>query len=512
MKGPDEKKKHRFGIRWKMTMGLMLIFLVSGLVMYGLMMRDLHLRMETQIGTDIQSIWQNSNIYTRQLLVTYGYNNDEEGFRQIWEFLREELNDGRADKVAAYDQDGSPLAGGKGNMSLKGKNLFERAAEGKPVFQMDYNYEDYCLVSFVLPVEVEEKVVGYLYYQMDYSDTQKENIQFVRRMIQIIILIFCLSFLLCWGLLSQILAPILRLSRLSQRVSHVSGEENLSDLPEVRMSMRSRRDEIGELSENMNRMFRTMENQFRKIERDKTKMEELLESKQNFFDNATHELKTPLTTIQGYAQLIQQDDGRDKELFDKGMNHILKESQRLYQMVIQLLDMSDNRHHQEFKPMNLADLAERVAASMELRASRYGNTICFVRKEPCWILGQENRMRQLLINLLDNAVKYGKENKPIDLKVEGRDGQVIVTVINRGEGVHSQELEKIFEPFYRVNKAWSREQGSAGLGLAICQKIVMEHGGSIQAESEPGAETIFRVILSSWNAGDRGNHEKKKNG
>ena len=111
------------------------------------------------------------------------------------------------------------------------------------------------------------------------------------------------------------------------------------------------------------------------------------------------------------------------------------------------------------------------------------------------IEGREDRIRQVFINLIDNAIKYGEPKKDIVISIAARARMVRIAVINKGDGMDEEELSHIFEPFYRVDKECSRELGSSGLGLAITKKIMEEHGGSIEAECSPDGYTIFKVYF-----------------
>lgn len=117
--------------------------------------------------------------------------------------------------------------------------------------------------------------------------------------------------------------------------------------------------------------------------------------------------------------------------------------------------------------------------------------------EALWVLGVEDRLRQVLINLVDNAIKYGDSHTTIRMDGVRKKGYVWLAVRNRGKGLNREEQEKIFEPFYRVDKAYSREQGSSGLGLSICKKIMEEHNGLINVKSKPGVQTIFYIRLKA---------------
>ena len=183
-----------------------------------------------------------------------------------------------------------------------------------------------------------------------------------------------------------------------------------------------RRDEVGELSRNFSVMLEMIGSQFEKMQADKDQIITLLGSRQEFYNNMTHELKTPLTTIQGYAQLMEADQGADKNLTDQGLHQILQESTRMHQMVLQLLEMSDKGIYMKRQPVDLSLTARSVAQALEIKAARYDMQIETDFPESLWVLGVEERLRQVLINLVDNAIKYTSPGSMIQIHTEKRDG------------------------------------------------------------------------------------------
>ncbi len=267
-------------------------------------------------------------------------------------------------------------------------------------------------------------------------------------------------------------------------------------------------------------MLETIGSQFEKMQADKDQIIRLLGSRQEFYNNMTHELKTPLTTIQGYAQLMEADQGADRQLTDRGLQQILQESTRMHQMVLQLLEMSDKSVYMEKKAVELSCVARSVAQALEVKARRYDMQIKTDFPQALWVLGVEERLRQVLINLADNAIKYGDSHTTIRMDGILKNDFVWLAVRNQGKGLNAEEQKKIFEPFYRVDKAYSREQGSAGLGLSICRKIMEEHDGSIGVKSRPGGPTVFYIRMkpaplksvphNDLHVADRSSHENPR--
>ena len=307
---------------------------------------------------------------------------------------------------------------------------------------------------------------------------------------------------------------MLLLSRHSTRVSREIEQGDWSAQAEVLAPPRNlqaaagRRDELGQLADNYLRMLEALRRQLERIGEDRDRIRDQYREKQDFFNNATHELKTPLTTISGYAELIGKNGGRDPELLQKGARHIEEESRRLHALVVNLLEMSDRTEKEAPKSCDFSALVRSAAEGMEPKARRYGCRFELRIEDNVCLTGRPDRLRELAVNLLDNAIKYGEPSGAIGVQLNREpDGFLCFAVTNGGPGMTEQQLEQVFSPFYRA--ASSRERGSAGLGLSICRKITEEHGGTITAQSVPGVSTVFTVRLPLTDNGMEGKEEHR---
>ena len=497
------RKKDRmfFGLRAQMLLGLLLIFLFFCLTLSWMTGRRLRLGREEQIARELQNIQANIEIYVRQLLILNEANYDESSFRNLAEDMAEELWVSGANGLSVYTRDGELLAykekGYTGGRTEGEKQDLAEAMDGRPAFLLLYS-EDRLDVLFSMPVTVENKSIGIIRCRLDYTSLWKQGREIETMILRTAGAVFAAAFLLTALFLNRILKPIERLSGVSGKITGdlergCMDTELLSALAGSR-----RRDEVGELARSYSKMMERIDRYIRKMQEDRDRIQELLESRQEFYNNVTHELKTPLTTIQGYAQLLEADMGQDKELLEKGTGHILHESTRLHHMVVELLEMSDRPRQEEKRPVDLGLLVRSVAETMKIRADRYGCRLRLELADSQIVWGLEERLRQVVINLLDNALKYGEPGEEIRLRVTGiPEGSLLCVGSREANSLSDQELEKIFEPFYRADKEYSREQGSAGLGLSICRKIMEEHGGSIWAERGERGWLWFSLIFPS---------------
>ena len=489
------KEKCRLGIRRQMMLIILGLFLAGG----GILSSGIHAKLwqglEAQIVRELQSRQENTLIYIRQLLMLKGANNDEEGYRQIAEDIVRELRILGGQGLSVLDTQGQFLNGNRQIPEEKTGTDLQEAIRGNAAFTMTYPDADTMLVYLSMPVTIENRTIGIIRYRMDTSGLYVQIRQNEQLVYQITAVVYALIFLLLAFFVNRLLVPVGKLTEITRQVVRDLPKEQVDMQMLAQLADSGRRDEVGELSRNFSVMLETIGSQFKKMQADKERIVSLLGSRQEFYNNMTHELKTPLTTIQGYAQLLEADRGADRQLNSQGLRQILQESTRMHRMVLQLLDMSDKGIYMEMRPVDLTLIAKSVAEALRIKAERYEMRIETDLPEPLWANGVEERLRQVLVNLVDNAVKYGDSHSTILLSGSRRNGSVWLFVRNRGRGLVPEEQERIFEPFYRVDKSYSREQGSSGLGLSICRKIMEEHDGLIGVKSSPNAQTIFYIRL-----------------
>jgi signal transduction histidine kinase len=247
-----------------------------------------------------------------------------------------------------------------------------------------------------------------------------------------------------------------------------------------------RRDEIGDLS----RSFRSMTRQLADLDR----------MKADFMSVATHELKTPINVVSGYAELIQE--GVYGEISEKqkvALTSIQEQSRILAQLVNQLLDISRLEAgglRLEIGDLALTDLFERVQRTFEVLANKQGIYLNVRLDEdaPETIPADGDRLRdQVLGNILGNALKFTPEGGTIDVHGWGEDGHFRIEVSDTGAGMPAEQLPHVFDKYYQIGEQ-ARSKG-AGLGLAIAHDVVHAHGGAISVVSEEGTGTTFRIDL-----------------
>ncbi len=452
---------------------------------------------EKQVTEEMQQIRDNSLLYVHQILLLNNAVVEKEGFEECVQSVMEQLESVGYRETAYYNLDGELLesSGNRFDKDTEKEDL-KKAMEKDSTFALSYKKGSRCEVYFTMPVEIIGKRIGYIRYFFDYGKQYRREWNTFERTIWITAAVFALICFVTWVMLYRMLSAIQDLSGATSEISSRLADGEFDREAARYLTAGGRKDEIGELSGNFARMLFVAERQFQKIQEDNRRIRTLLNSRQEFYNNVTHELKTPLTTISGYAQLMEKNGQEDTELFFKGTGHILQESRRLHRMVVQLLEMQEEKEADEKKRLNLTELLMNVADTMQLKAGRRQNKIVLEGAEKGFLIeGREDKLRQVFINLIDNAIKYGRPKESIRLKITGQKGSVKISVANRGEGIRKEDAESIFEPFFCADRALSRELGSTGLGLSISKKIVEEHDGTISVTSTPKETTVFTVCF-----------------
>lgn len=283
----------------------------------------------------------------------------------------------------------------------------------------------------------------------------------------------------CYVQAGWLMRPLRRLSRATRRIAY----GNLG----VRADVESR-DEIGALADDFNHMADNLEQQFQELE-------DAARRQEDFIGSFAHELKTPLTSMIGYADMLRTQEMSQEEQF-QAANYIFKEGKRLEALSFKLLDLMVVKNRElEMKPVNARWLAEDIRGLMQPALRKAGLSLKVV-VEDVMLLLEPDLMKTVLQNLLDNGRK-AMDGQPGTLYLLGRreEAGFAFYVRDMGKGIPKAELSRITEAFYMVDKSRARQQGGAGLGLSICAEIVKRHGGKMRFKSTEGKGTVVCISL-----------------
>lgn len=218
--------------------------------------------------------------------------------------------------------------------------------------------------------------------------------------------------------------------------------------------------------------------------------------RREFSANVSHELKTPLQSILGYAEIMKNGlvKDEDKQRFLERIHAEAGNMIELIQNIMELSRLDENKTLDEFEDVDLLKLAQSVTLRLKHKAQTKGVTLNVSGSSAC-VCGVQSILSEVLYNLVDNSIKYNKDNGKVDIKVQDGSEEVTVSVSDTGIGIGAADRERVFERFYRADKSHSKEIGGTGLGLSIVKHGVLFHKGRVELESEPGVGTTITFVL-----------------
>jgi len=276
-------------------------------------------------------------------------------------------------------------------------------------------------------------------------------------------------------LVRRALTPVEQITRAAERIT----QHNLSE----RLPVSNRGDELERLSISLNRMI--------------TRLDDAFQNSKRFVADASHDLRTPLTILRGELENFAEDPRLDEEMRERAAS-LLEEVVHLGKIVEQLFTLSRldaGEAQTEWTRFDLAELAKTTTEQLHLLAEDKGVSLSCIVSQPLPVKGNHVRLKQVIVNLLDNAIKYTPKRGAIQLRVLAVNGHAVLEVEDNGIGIPADALPHVFERFYRVDQARSADSESAGLGLSIVKAICTAHGAEAEAQSTVGCGSCFRVRL-----------------
>jgi signal transduction histidine kinase len=273
----------------------------------------------------------------------------------------------------------------------------------------------------------------------------------------------------------MMLKPVDRVSSLAARISSTNLKE--------RINYAGPDDEIKRLADTFDGMLGRLENAF--------------ESQKQFIQDASHELRTPIAIAQTNIEVLEMDNKATIKDYERLKDILKMNLERMSTLSEKLLLLSESEQGKaNWATVELAPLLTELAAEFKTKAGESGINVELASIESSLpVLGDAFRLKQALVNLVDNAIKYNRPSGEVKISARADDARVIIEIKDNGIGISQADQQRIFERFYRVDKSRSRAQGGSGLGLAIVKKIADEHGGTVSVESTLGEGSTFRIAL-----------------
>lgn len=377
-------------------------------------------------------------------------------------------------------ENGEPL-GGSGQLPVEAGPLTASLPQGRRGWVMDALADGRVYLHAASPLVLEDGVL-YLENCREVSGLFQDRSEQYRSFFTLVLALTGAVGALSLAVAAMLLRPLGRLSAATRRMA----EGELDQRVAVRGD-----DEIALLSADFNVMSHRIQRQVQEL-RDAARRQE------DFIGSFAHEIKTPLTSMIGYADLLRSRPATEEQV-RQSAGYIFSEGRRLEALSRKLLDLVVlDRQDFPLRPVPLDVFLGRVAGAMAPALEQAGVRLT-VRAQPVPALMEPDLMETVCLNLLDNARKAMEGGGDLLLEGLSEKGGPVIRVTDSGKGIPAEELERVTEAFYMVDKSRSRAQGGAGLGLALCRRIVDLHGGALELESTPGQGTRVTVRLKGGN-------------
>lgn len=482
----------KWTIRRKFLLGYFLLFTVTAFLVQQIVKDSLEANSHVQIERDMTKLQHTTREYTKQFSLIHP--TEENLFTVHGTDIAQELSKLHQQSVALYDESGNFIYESipTKELLLAENQVYQSNRQEADYPELNAAYENQAsytrqnvergtLIYFAYPVYIQGEFMGVFRFTGDYTDLFARNDTILTSFTILIVFLFIGVFLISFVITTQITKPLIRLTKGTKQVAI----GNYQGMVHV-----NSKDELGVLAESFNDMQRKVKLHIDEVEAEKDKVLLLEKTRTSFFNNVTHELKTPLATISGYAQIIGEPDFDDAEFLQKATKKIRSESERLNRMVIELIELSKSETKgilKERAPVNLYALVLSICEDMYVKAKKRQQTIEITGSD-CIVLGNQDELRQILINVLDNAIKYGIPNTPISVTLF----ESTITLENSSNPIPTQIESQIFEPFIHTKGI-----GSSGLGLTIVKQLVTQHNGTISFDYDEGTARVS-IVFPHW--------------
>ena len=478
-------------IKIKFSAFLAILLLLTVLVLSLLILRGIKVNQQDEYEVYLDQQAQRANIYFMQTLLAEDNKVPQTFLETKGEEFAEELELISGQLLALYDSKGTLFSKRVGHMESDSiQKTLEYALNNKTAYLVEKDS-----IYYLTPLKVANEQVGVVQFYYSLSGELEFYNKIRKLFIYIGAAVFFLNFIIAYFYFSSYANAIIKLEKMVARVRE--GHYDTMIL--------HNRDEIGSLSEGIHEMsgrimrtIQAMEEEQKKLNLAVNKLSLLDKQQKQFIGNVTHEFKTPLTSIKAYIDLLDMYPDDDK-LLETAIVNIESETQRLYEMVEKVLQLSAVEKYDVKKAI------ESVINSLKGKVDKFGIKLQKDLTE-AYIEADKDILTIILVNLMDNAIKYNKTRGNIYVRNYLKDSHVIIEIADTGIGIPEELLQKIYEPFFTVDKNRSRENGGAGLGLSLSKNYAEIQGGSIVLVNTGPKGSTFRILFPSCGTSSQENN------
>ncbi len=470
-------------IKGKLILGLTSILIGFSIILNFLIREVLLSNLENNISISLEEIMKSSREYVKYRLVLNNSISDENTFNNDAIYIAKYISINFECDCEIMDMNRNPIhnEGSNDFQEIINKNT-KNALSGKAVVDIKYgNSTINGILSF--PVYINSSYLGIIVINKSFTSAYEIYRKTINNITLIESAVFFAIFSLTYLITSKITKPITLLTKAVRQVGE--GDYN------IQLKAKSK-DEIGILSKELINMKDKINEQFHTIKLEKEKVEKLEKGRRSFFNNVTHELKTPLTAISGYAEILLEEIVEDEDFKKRAYERIYLESERLHKLVLELISVSKgiSSVEEEKRPINMKKLLNEICDDMDIKAKKYLLEIDrYINAGSIW--GQPDRIREVVINIIDNAIKYSLSGEIISIRAYTSKDYYIIELKNKAKPIPNEIFDNIFEPF--VKSINGIDKYSRGLGLYICSLIVKEHDGEITLENGNIIKTKIKI-------------------
>lgn len=479
----ENNKYRRFSVKWKWalgtTVGVFVVFVVFGLLMFRAFTQDALDNQKREVNSALEAVNQrfsmtDANNLTLDMVEPTLRPNNETHVRSI---LNDELISTVASKnftLTIFDSGGTQLLTTRNNpVQMQGQGKV--AVEGQKLVKV--GKRNVLVGRIPVHSRTTDQVIGYIQVIDSLADYHVMYVKLVN--ILIVLIILGLMAISLWGYLlaDWFLRPV-------EHISKTIAEVEKDPQTMVRVPAMARNDELSDLADILNEML--------------DRMQRFIDQQSQFVEDVSHELRTPVAIVKGHMDLLNRWGKDDPQILNESISASLAEMQRMETLVQEMLDLTRAEQTEinfRHEATDVQDVVHQVYNNFQMIHPEFKFSLEDDVHEETIVSMYRDHLEQVLIILSDNAVKYTQERKEIHFAMSRTAKEVQVAVQDFGEGISPENAVRVFDRFYRVDKARSREKGGNGLGLSIAQKLIEGYGGSINLESAEGHGSIFRITL-----------------
>ena len=470
-------------LKYKFTLIITITMIFLGVSLNIAVRKILKTNMETSITNSLKEVMKSSRESIKYTLSVRDYIFKDKALVQEGNYLIEYISSNYESELEISDVNGELIATNIKEKPIEFTNNLTDVKDGKTIVNIKYNNNNLTGI-LCYPIIINKSYIGIINLTKDYTELliEYEKATNILTLIESALIIFI--FAISYRLTNKIVTPIENLTSASKKLGEGNYDININI---------DGNDEISILSREFINMKSKIQEQILDIEKEKDKVEKLALSRKIFFDTVTHELKTPLTSIIGYSEMILDNIVDDEEFKIRAIGRIHSESERLNTLVLEIIKISKGLSsiNDIYEDADISEVINQTLSDLSIKADKYNLSInSNIEKSILNI--KLNKIKEVLINVIDNAIKYSIKDSIINVNSYKNDETYNIEVINYSESPIPEDIyANIFQPF--IKSSTPNDEYSTGLGLFLCNEIIKDHNGTITIEN--GNEIKVKITL-----------------